>query len=122
MKLSPLYLVVNLAFAAGSAQAMTDADLKARVSARLDGDRTGACFAVAVIKKTVSRAYVCADPKDAARIGADPAVFRSRAEVVMMLVAAAAGALLLMLWRKPWAELGTAGDEARGRIEPTLAR
>lgn len=73
MKLSPLYLVVNLAFAAGSAQAMTDVDLKARVSARLDGDRTGACFAVAVIKKTVSRAYVCADPKDAARIGADTA-------------------------------------------------
>ena len=48
-----------------AANAATDAELQAIVGKRLQGDISGACFAVAVIDKTVSRAYVCADGKDA---------------------------------------------------------
>ena len=45
----------------------TDAGLQAIVGKRLHGDRSGACFAVAVIEhKNVRRAYVCADGKDPA--------------------------------------------------------
>ncbi len=53
----------------------TDAGLQAIVAKRLHGDRTGACFAVAVIdRKTVRRAHVCADGKDPApRIDANTA-------------------------------------------------
>jgi serine-type D-Ala-D-Ala carboxypeptidase/endopeptidase len=51
-----------------SAKAMTDAELKTITEQRLLGDRTGACFAVAVIAKTVARAHVCADPKNLNRI------------------------------------------------------
>jgi serine-type D-Ala-D-Ala carboxypeptidase/endopeptidase len=61
-----------LALAASGASfyavAMTDAELKAITEQRLLGDRTGACVAVAVIEKTVSRAYVCADAKNLGRI------------------------------------------------------
>lgn len=47
-----------------------DASLRAAVEQRLLGDRTGACFAVAVVEQVVSRAFVCADGGDvAARIG-----------------------------------------------------
>ncbi len=47
------------------AHAMTDAQLQAIVAQRLHGDRTGACFATAVIDhEAVSRAYVCADGGD----------------------------------------------------------
>lgn len=53
------------------AQGMDDATLAATVAQRLTGDRTGACFAVAVVEKTVARAYACANPADATRIGAD---------------------------------------------------
>jgi serine-type D-Ala-D-Ala carboxypeptidase/endopeptidase len=62
-------------FAAGAAHAMTDAELQAAVAKRLHGDRTGACFATAVIEKDqVSRAYVCADGKEPAeRIDANTA-------------------------------------------------
>ena len=50
----------------------TDAELAATVAKRLSGDRTGACFAVAVVEATVARAYVCA--QDQARaIGPDTA-------------------------------------------------
>ncbi len=59
--------------AATSGAAMTDAELKALAEQRFLGDRTGACVAVAVIEKTVSRAYVCADPKQLPRISADSA-------------------------------------------------
>ncbi len=46
----------------------TDAELQTIVGKRLRGDRSGACFAVAVIdKKSVRRAYVCADAKDPAK-------------------------------------------------------
>lgn len=50
-----------------AASAATDAELQAIVGKRLHGDRTGACFAAAVIDKTVSRAYVCADGKEPAK-------------------------------------------------------
>jgi serine-type D-Ala-D-Ala carboxypeptidase/endopeptidase len=61
-----LFAALSSFFACGAAQATTDAELQAIVGKRLHGDSTGACFAVAVIDKTVSRAYVCADGKDAA--------------------------------------------------------
>lgn len=62
-------------FALGAdAHALTDDSLAALVDQRLVGDRTGACLAVAVVERdTVARAFRCADPGDAARIGADTA-------------------------------------------------
>ncbi|MBP6749298.1 MAG: serine hydrolase [Xanthomonadaceae bacterium] len=55
-------------FVAMPAIATTDAELQAIVVKRLQGDRTGACFATAVIDgDAVSRAYVCADGGDPAR-------------------------------------------------------
>ena len=53
----------------------TDAELQTIVGKRLHGDRSGACFAVAVIdRNNVRRAYVCADGKDPAlRIDANTA-------------------------------------------------
>ena len=42
---------------------MDDAKLRSIVQQRLDGDRTGACMAVAVISDEVARAFACADPK-----------------------------------------------------------
>lgn len=66
-------LVAAIALASGQASAMTDVELKSIAEQRLLGDRTGACFAVAVIEKTVSKAYVCADPKDLKRISPDTA-------------------------------------------------
>jgi serine-type D-Ala-D-Ala carboxypeptidase/endopeptidase len=62
-------------FAVTPAQAMTDAELQSIVEKRLHGDRTGACFATAVIEgERISRAYVCADGKQAAsRIDANTA-------------------------------------------------
>ncbi len=68
MKTPMLILAAAIALASAQASAMTDAELKSIAEQRLLGDRTGACFAVAVIDKAVSRAYVCADPKDANRI------------------------------------------------------
>jgi len=68
MKTPMLILSAAIALASGQASAISDAELKSIAEQRLLGDRTGACFAVAVIDKTVSRAYVCADPKDASRI------------------------------------------------------
>ena len=53
-----------------AAHAMTDAELAGILGKRLHGDRTGACFAAAVVEPaSVSRAYVCADPAMEARIG-----------------------------------------------------
>ena len=67
-----LFAALSSFFACGAAHATTDADLQAIVGKRLHGDSSGACFAVAVIDKTVSRAYVCADGKDAAdRMGVE---------------------------------------------------
>lgn len=67
--LSALAIAAAMAFAP-SARAMTDAELQGLVQQRLQGDRTGACFAVAVIDRTVARAYACADAGDSARIDA----------------------------------------------------
>lgn len=51
------------------AAAMTDDELRRIAEQRLLGDRTGACVAVAVVEaESVARAYVCADPKQLARI------------------------------------------------------
>lgn len=74
-------LAVALALAATAADATdaTDATdaaspLEATVRQRLDGDRTGACFAVAVVRDAaVETHFACADPKDAGRIGPDSA-------------------------------------------------
>ena len=67
-------LVFALACAAAlPASALTPAELQAIVEQRLSGDRTGACFAVAVIDEGVSRAYACADAADTGRIGPDRA-------------------------------------------------
>ncbi len=67
-------LVLTLAVASGSVHAMTDATLADTVARRLQGDRTGACMAVAVVENgSVARAFQCADPKDVARIGPDTA-------------------------------------------------
>ncbi|WFC40976.1 serine hydrolase [Pseudoxanthomonas sp. SE1] len=67
-------LALTLAVASGSAHAMSDDALGDLVSQRLQGDRTGACMAVAVIEDdTVARAFRCADGQDTARIGADTA-------------------------------------------------
>ncbi|NOT89120.1 MAG: serine hydrolase [Lysobacter sp.] len=60
-----LFAALSSCFACTAAHATTDAGLQAIVGKRLHGDTSGACFAVAVIDKTVSRAYVCADGKDA---------------------------------------------------------
>ncbi len=58
----------------GSASAMTDAGLAGIVDQRLSGDRTGACFAVALIDgATVARTYRCAEGTATPRIGADSA-------------------------------------------------
>jgi CubicO group peptidase (beta-lactamase class C family) len=67
--LSTLFVATAVAIAA-PAQAMTDARLRELAQQRLQGDRTGACFAVAVVEQEVSRAFVCADPADASRIDA----------------------------------------------------
>ncbi|KRA48729.1 serine hydrolase [Pseudoxanthomonas sp. Root630] len=56
------------------AHAMTDQALAGVVQQRLQGDRTEACMAVAVVEAgTVARTYQCADAKDASRIGPDTA-------------------------------------------------
>ena len=65
-----------LGFALGMAVppvAADDRTLADTVGRRLVGDRSGACVAVAVIDKAVSRAVVCADPKAPRAIDADTA-------------------------------------------------
>ncbi len=66
-------LTVMIGVRAGAAVVMTDAELKSITEQRLLGDRTGACFAVAVIDKTVARTVVCADPKNLSRISSNGA-------------------------------------------------
>src|SRR5690554_1897516 len=71
----PALQMLALALAvSGTLQAADDASLSATVDQRLSGDRTGACMAVAVIDGArVARAFRCADPADAGRIGPDSA-------------------------------------------------
>lgn len=68
-------LALTLAAVASSpAHAMTDTALADVVVQRLQGDRTGACMAVAVIENgAIARTFQCADPKQASRIGPDTA-------------------------------------------------
>lgn len=67
-------LTLPMLLATGHAWAMSDADLAGIVRQRLEGDRTGACMAVAVVEKDhVARTFQCADPADAGRIGPDAA-------------------------------------------------
>lgn len=74
MSLPMSALAFAFAFALSSpAAALSQPELQATVEQRLTGDRTGACFAVAVIDKTVTRAFACADPAQARRIGPDSA-------------------------------------------------
>jgi D-alanyl-D-alanine-carboxypeptidase/D-alanyl-D-alanine-endopeptidase len=77
MNLRPASLAFAVAtslLAPGLAHAMSDAALADLVRQRLQGDRTGACMAVAVVEKDhVARSFQCADDQDAARIGPDVA-------------------------------------------------
>ena len=70
-----LAIAVALGIAAAqSSQAMTAEELQPKVEQRLHGDRTGACFAVAVIEAGgVVRARACAQAGKPLRIGADSA-------------------------------------------------
>lgn len=62
MLFHPSIVLAGALLLSGAAHAMSDAELQAVVGQRLHGDRTGACFATAVIDgDSVSRAYVCAD-------------------------------------------------------------
>jgi D-alanyl-D-alanine-carboxypeptidase/D-alanyl-D-alanine-endopeptidase len=63
-------LMLSLSLWTNAAPAMDDAQLTEIVRSRLHGDRTGSCMAVAVINKTVSKAFVCADPGSTPRIDA----------------------------------------------------
>ena len=66
--------IVMTLSAIATAATLDDAALGRQVDARLAGDRTGACMAVAVVEQdTVARVYRCADPVQAARIGAETA-------------------------------------------------
>lgn len=73
MRLRPLCLGLSLSLLAGSALAIESAELEQLARQRLEGDRSGACVAVAVVEATVSRAFVCADPAQEGRIGPDSA-------------------------------------------------
>ena len=72
---SALSLAVALSACASAVAApLTDAALAQVVDQRLAGDRTGACFAVAVIDGShVARSYRCANADAPPRIGADSA-------------------------------------------------
>src|SRR5580698_3727980 len=60
------WLVLTNVLGTTPALAMSDGELKAALSQRFNGDRTGACVAGGVIDNgSISTAYVCADPKSA---------------------------------------------------------
>ncbi len=73
----PLALLTAISIAAlapAPAHAFDDAEMARQVGQRLQGDRTGACMAVAVVERErVARTFQCADDKDLARIGPDAA-------------------------------------------------
>ncbi|MDN3275347.1 serine hydrolase [Frankia sp. RB7] len=61
-----VWFVLAVVFGTSPAFAISDGDLKAALSQRFTGDRTGACVAAGVIDHgTMATAYVCADPKSA---------------------------------------------------------
>lgn len=59
---------VCLGAAGAGAAAMTSDKLAAIAAQRLQGDRTGACMAIAVVDTTPATAYVCADAKYQPRV------------------------------------------------------
>lgn len=72
----PMNLLASLVALGLSAPALalSDADVASALKKRLEGDRTGACFAVAVVEADgVSRAYGCARTDGDPRIGPDSA-------------------------------------------------
>lgn len=72
--LAVLAVLAAAACASPMVHATSDARLAETLGQRLHGDRTGACFAAAVVEPgSVSRAFVCADPSAPARIGPDSA-------------------------------------------------
>ena len=67
-------LASTLIAVSGVVSAMDDASLGDILDRRVLGDRTGVCIAAAVVEgDRVSRAWRCADPADAGRIGPDVA-------------------------------------------------
>jgi CubicO group peptidase (beta-lactamase class C family) len=54
--------LTTLAVFAGTASAMSTAELEHAVVARFANDRTGACIAAAVVDDSTATAFVCADP------------------------------------------------------------
>lgn len=62
MRYSTISLAIAAVLLASGANAMNDEQLKAALETRFRGDRTGACVAAAVITKTTTMAFVCADP------------------------------------------------------------
>lgn len=70
---TPIAAALLLAVVSTSAGATGSGTLDATVAKRLHGDRTGACFAVAVIDETIERSFVCADAGKPARIDASSA-------------------------------------------------
>lgn len=70
MKKSAAAIALILTAASGGSHALDDDALAGLVRQRLQGDRTGACMAVAVIEKErVARTWQCADDRDLPRIG-----------------------------------------------------
>jgi serine-type D-Ala-D-Ala carboxypeptidase/endopeptidase len=67
------FLMMTGMLLGAGAPALTDSALTELLEQRLHGDRTGACFAVAVVDETVSRAVVCADAGDTRGIDAHTA-------------------------------------------------
>lgn len=108
---------------AGSAGAATGADaLRDTVEQRLRGDRSGACFAVAVVDADVHRAFVCADADDEGRIGPDSRFEIGSISKTMM------GALLADLIRAgkaslddPLADLDLGQYEGSYRLAPQFS-
>jgi CubicO group peptidase (beta-lactamase class C family) len=68
----PRHALALAAVLAAPVHADSDGDkaLQAIVEQRLQGDRTGACFAVAVVDREVTRAFACANAADAGRVDA----------------------------------------------------
>lgn len=95
MLFHPSIALAGALLLSGTAHAMSDAALQEKVAQRLHGDRTGACFAAAVIDgETIARAYVCADGGDPARrIGPDTA-FEIGSVSKPMMAALLAGLIL----------------------------
>ena len=67
------FLTMSAAVFGAGTPSLDDAGLRAVLAQRLQGDRTGACFAAAIVDERVARAVVCADAKDQRGIDAHTA-------------------------------------------------